>query len=359
MHTPTRSLLAVFTVLSVPAQLAACGPAAMDPDPRFSHRQPIAEKIEDPVRAEEAELHEAAPPRAAWVGLAASRGASGVLAAWTKSRVAVSRDDGKHYHYVLDGKGDVSAAAMDDAGTLFAARGASLGVVKRSGESVWRAIPFAKTTSSLVAGTGTLAWIGERTDRDGASLAISRDDGVTWIAQTGAPALGDFSNALAVEPDGTLRLMTSNESDCGGGWQARFVGNAATGEWKEAAWPLDAPGNWGIGDEGWSYAVGDCGDGASGKLCAIDPDGNATAVATTRASTFKAMHAVTNGRATWATIDGRLAWLSRGDAMFPASAAPKGFALAAVDADGAPIGIADGHAVRWSRDGRWRALFGR
>ena len=117
-------------------------------------------------------------------------------------------------------------------------------------------------------------------------------------------------------------------------------------------------GNWGIGDEGWSYAVGNCGDGVESKLCAVDPAGNASSVAVARGTTFKSMHTVTNGRATWAMLDGKLAWLSRGAVMFPAGAAPKGFTLVAVDAEGQPIGIAEGHATRWSRDGKWRAIFG-
>jgi hypothetical protein len=325
MHTPVRSLLAVATVISIPAQLAACGPspAPMEPVSRLSHRQPIVEQAEDPVRPDEVQVREATAPRAPWVGVAASRGASGVLAAWTRSRIAVSRDDGKHYHYVLDGKGDVAAAAMDDAGTLFAVRGAELGVVKRNGDHAWRAIPFAKKTSAFVAGDGAIAWIGERADAEGASLAISRDDGASWVTQATAPSLADFADA------------------------------------RVATWPLEAPANWGVGDEGWSYEVGDCGDGASGRLCAIDPEGSPSPVATTRGTSFKTMRAVTNGHATWATLDGRLAWLSRGNVMFPAGAPPKGFELEAIDADGAPIGIANGHAVRWSRDGRWRSVFGR
>jgi hypothetical protein len=152
--------------------------------------------------------------------------------------------------------------------------------------------------------------------------------------------------------------MTSNESDCGGGWQSRWIGDVSHNAWKEAEWTLDTPGTWGVGDEGWTYAVGDCGDGVQGKLCAIDPAGAASAIATTRNQTFKTLNAVTNGKATWAMIDGRLAWLSHGNVMFPSGATPKGFALVAIDEDGAPIGIADGHAMRWSRDGRWRSLFG-
>lgn len=335
----------------------------MDPDPRLSHRLPATEPAvptSASVAPSASPVVEAPAPRAPWVGVAASRGASGVLAAWTASRVAVSRDDGKHYHYVLDGKGDVVAAAMDDAGTLFAIRGArALGVVTRSGETAWRTIPFAKTTSSLVAGAGVVAWVGERdvATPEGSRLAISRDDGATWTVAENAPDLGDFANGLAIDPDGTLRLMSATESDCGGGWQSRWTGDA-TGVWKEAGWPLDAPATWGIGDEGWTYAIGDCGDGVGGHLCAVDPAGNASAIAVTRGATFKSLHAVTNGRATWATVDGRLAWLSRGAAMFPAGAPPHGFALAAIDADGQPIGLAEGRAVRWTRDGHWRSLFG-
>lgn len=334
----------------------------MDPDPRLSRRQPITEpSSEDPVPPKEIGLVEAPAPKAPWIGVVASRGATGVLGAWTASRVVVSRDDGRHYHAVLDGKDDVTKVAIDDAGTLFAMRGTNaLGVVKRSGEATWRSIPFAKKTSALVAGAGIVAWIGERSSEtpEGEVLAVSRDEGATWSVPAGAPALGDFANALVIDPDGTLRLMTSNESDCGGGWQARWIGDLATSAWKEADWPLDAPGNWGIGDEGWSYAVGNCGDGVESKLCAVDPAGNATSVAVARGTTFKSMHIVTSGRATWAMLDGKLAWLSRGAVMFPAGAVPKGFALVAVDAEGQPIGLAEGHATRWSRDGKWRAIFG-
>ncbi len=333
----------------------------MDPDPRLSRRHPSTEpSSEDPVPPNEPLVTEAPAPKAPWIGVVASRGAGGVLGAWTASRVVVSRDDGRHYHTVLDGKDDVAKVAMDDAGTLFALRGANaLGIVKRNGESTWRAIPFAKKTSALVAGAGIVAWIGASSaTTDGDVLMVSRDEGATWSVPTGAPILGDFANDLVIEPDGTLRLMTSNEADCGGGFQERWIGDLTTNTWKEATWPLDTPGRWGIGDEGWSYAVGNCGDGVESKLCAVDPAGNAIAVAVARGATFKGMHAVTNGRATWAMLDGKLAWLSRGTVMFPAGAAPKGFALLAVDAEGQPIGIAEGHATRWSRDGKWRAIFG-
>jgi hypothetical protein len=308
---------------------------------------------------------EASEPTAAkeptWIGVAASHGRHGVTAAWTRKRVFFSRDGGKSFAPVLDGNGRVDDVAIDSVGTLFVRRGTSLGVLTSDDHATWHPLPFANQTVALAAGKGVVAWLGWRDDASTgpkATLAVSRDDGGSW-ALLDPPALGDFRNELVIADDGTASLMVGEEADCGGGWQQRFVGTLdGAGKWTQATWPLDAPGTWSLGAGGWTYALGDCGDGNDGRLCGVAPDGKATVIAPVQRAAFASFAATTDGRATWATLDGKLAWLGDAVVMFPAKRTPKGLALQTIDADGRPVGIAGGTIVRFGTSGKWEKLFG-
>jgi hypothetical protein len=295
--------------------------------------------------------------RTAWEGVAAAR-QHDFVAAWKGSTLALSRDGGKTFRRQAEGSEHVARASFDDEGTLFVLRGAhSLSVVSRRGEAREARLDFARTTTELVGGAGALAWIGTREGdaNHQPTLALSRDAGATWTFPE--VDLGSLENHLAIDADGTLRLLVEDEADCGGGHQAILVGKVAGGGFREPGWPLDAPGTATLGDGGWSYALGACGESDAGAhLCAVDPDGEPMAALPAAHATFGTFHAVTDGRETWATLDGRLAWLSRDAVIFPARHTPKGFVLDAVDAEGRPVGVARGRVVRFRRDGKWETL---
>ena len=386
-HNLGRALLLLANVAGVGASLAALGacrdgeatalpPIHADPPRREGARDVQREHAADSLGVTKRDRREAHAPHAArraaktsagrgphdleWTGVAASAGAPNVVAAWTQSDISFSRDGGKTFDLVLASPGHIDAGAIDARGELYVVReGNKLGVRAPHGETTaWRTLAFAKKTTSITTGAGTLAWIGAREGEDGEALALSSDAGLTWSFPT-RPALGDFANEVTIDESGAIRLMTSNEAGCGGGFQARYLGDVTGGAWKDVAWPLDAPGSWAMGEGGWAYGLGDCGaeGGAATHLCGAGSDGEARAVAPVQGKTFTTLHAVTNGVATWGTIDGKLAWLSAGVVMFPAMRTPQGFGVVAVDAEGQPVGLAHGKVMRWTRDEKWHTLF--
>jgi hypothetical protein len=294
----------------------------------------------------------------------ASRGARGVVAAYSATTVALSTDGGESFRTVLASRAHVDAAALDAQGALFVVRSRKdLTVRTPDGKLTHHALAFARNTTSLVTGAGTLGWVGTRTVDGGGeapAIALSKDDGATWTFAT-PPELGVVTPSLAIDDDGTLRVMVDVEADCGGGFQARYVGTADGATWREAAWPLDVPGAWAAGARGFDYAIGDCGDGSEGHLCAVDASGRVAFVTPVEAATFKDLHTVpgasADGGATWATIEGTLARLDGATVTFPASSTPRGFVLTGTDGDGRPIGAAHGEALRFDRDGKWHRLF--
>jgi hypothetical protein len=293
-----------------------------------------------------------------WTGVAAARGRP-LLATWSTSTVLLSRDGGRHFEQVLAGKGHVGHAAFGDDGTLFAVRGqGTLHVRTADGHETMRPLSFARATKEFAAGAGALAWIGTRADRGAdalPSLAVSNDAGRTWTFPD--VSLGSFENHVSIDEDGTLRVFAANEEECGGGYQTRFVGSVHGGDFKEPGWPLDTPGNAFNGADGWSYAVGECGEPDNAlHLCVVDPEGSAARAEPVAAQTFVTLHAVSNGNDVWGTLDGQLAWFSQRAVIFPAQHTPKGLTVGAIDAEGRPLGIVHGRVLRFTRDSKWETL---
>lgn len=315
-----------------------------------------------PSSTETSSATKPAPRPRRWLGVAASPAQTYVMAAWTKTDVLLSADGGETSRSVLSGAGSVETVSIDERGDVVAVRrhrGArELGVRDVGGATHWRVIPHATKTLALAAVGGAVTWHGVVKTSDGApeeAIAISRDEGATWVFPAGA-TLGSFANHVQVDRDGTVRLMAASEADCGGGYQARFVGNVAGGEWQQVDWPLDTPTGFGLGAQGWAYGIGDCGDSTDGqRLCGAGPAGGAVVVQP--AVHLASLDVVTDGRATWATIDGKLANLREGTVRFPARTSPRGLRLTGVDAQGQPVGVASGAAVRWTRAGAWQPLF--
>src|SRR5437870_3293172 len=61
-----------------------------------------------------------------WIGLAAARVSSGILAVWSQRHAWLSRDDGRSFAAVLEGKATISAAVVGAEGDFYVARGAHL-----------------------------------------------------------------------------------------------------------------------------------------------------------------------------------------------------------------------------------------
>ena len=298
-------------------------------------------------------------PERHWLGVAPSPRSADVLAAWTSTEVLLSSDGGKTFRSILTGHGQVEKVAIDARGVVFAVRHHDeLGVRSTDGITRWRSIPHATKTLELAVAAGAVTWHGVVSTKEGPkeTLAISRDDGDTWTFPD-VPPLGNAGNHVSVEKNGAIALMIASEADCGGGYQARFVGNVAGGEWKHVDWPLDTPAAFGVGASGWSYGVGVCGDGAVDpqRLCGAGADGSAVLVLPETHA--RKLDVVTDGSATWATIDGRIASLDKGTVRFPAKVTPRGFHLTGIDAEGQPIGVAGGVAVKLTRTGSWQGIF--
>jgi hypothetical protein len=334
------------------------------PDPAVSNATAAAAAVPVATTASAPEAPPSATPVAPrrWLGVVASPAKMSVMAAWTKTEVLLSTDGGETSRSVLPGAGDIEAVSIDERGDVVAVRrhrrARELGVRDVGGATRWRIIPRATKTLALAAVGGAVTWHGVVRSSDGSpeeAIAISRDEGATWAFPAGA-TLGSFANHVQVDRDGTVRLMAASEADCGGGYQARFVGNVTGGEWTQVDWPLDTPTGFGLGAEGWAYGIGDCGNSADGqRLCAAGPDGEAVVVQPI--VRLASLDVVTDGRATWATIDGKLANLHEGAVRFPARTSPRRLRLTGMDAQGQPVGVAGGAAVRWTRAGVWQTLF--
>jgi hypothetical protein len=355
----------LFGLLALPAllvPLASCGDAPPLAGGAAALSPERAVAIERVDAGPEAVLHDADPPRR-WLGVAASPRDAAMVAGWTKTEVILSTDGGRTYRTVLDGEGDVDVAAVDARGAVMAVRRHhELGVLGADGVEHWHAIPHATKTIALLPAAGVITWHGV-TRRDGVlveAIAFSSDEGSTWTFPS-EPALGNFANQVTVEDDGTARIMGDNEADCGGGYQVLYEGNVAGGEWKHVDWALDTPSGFGVGAGGWAYGIGACGTESPvdpERLCGQGPSGEAAPVLP--ATHARSLAVVSRGAHTWATIDGRLASLDEGRVTFAAkTTTPRGLRLTGIDAEGQPVGVAAGVAMRWARAGSWETLFAR
>lgn len=180
------------TVVMVPA---AAAPPAPPPEPApFGDRGPCPAP------------HRAVPPGAltqpllsSIMGLAASPTDSRLVVAWGVDAIAVTRDGGRTWQRVLDGKGTVIDASFDCHGRVLAIRaGAGLGV-RDGGREAWRAIGGldfgtsfddedneyaggdARFVPHLVGGGRLIAIVGAEDSAPGEAVAaFSADAGETW-----------------------------------------------------------------------------------------------------------------------------------------------------------------------------------
>lgn len=161
-------------------------------------------------------------PRRGFVGVAESRDGR-VAAAWTRSRLYVTRDRGRSFTRALDHRGAIAGALVDDRGTVFVLRPPrALGVLHSDDTETWRTMPFAVRAQTdeappvAAASNGArVAWavvnIGSGYAEPDSRMALTDDDGETWRVIP-LPETTD-RGIVDVNPDGSLRVLLW-ESDC-------------------------------------------------------------------------------------------------------------------------------------------------
>lgn len=373
---------------------AGCLEPAEQPEPA----QP-QEPIGEPLRRD-------GGPNGPLKGVSVSRAHDGVIAVWSESTVAVSRDGGKSFTAVADKLAGIADVAVGQGGWIYIARDRKrvmLGTLSPEGVLSWQRTPFSGPTYRLRAGAGALVWLGAASsDADDTlieELAVSTDHGRSW--STREVYAGNFAHDIQVGEDGHIQLMAGFEASCGGGHQERQLGHVLTvaqeqetdedadpdankgadkgpdkvkDGWRGASWPLDVPVGWMLGAGGWAYGVNEVcdlsrpsepegkeeGDQERAFLCAVGPEANAEPVVAMKLPRHTANTAMAqNGDVSLAVIDSRVLRVDGAAAKVLTEDAPSDLSSVAVDASEQLFAIHRGYLVRWSRhdaDG-WRSLF--
>jgi hypothetical protein len=195
-----------------------------------------------PIRHAHADMSFRTEPTAApeptepWTGIAASRGSS-VVAVWSRKRVLVSEDGGRHFRERLEGAHEIDDVTVQSDGTVYVLRNRMLGI-RRGGTDRWKRIPFAGFPSLIAAGAGRVVWLGHQNARpiDSANtsrpyVAVSADDGETWLFQRPSDYQELYLRRASVSDDGRI-TVDATFGDCRS-WDAIMRGHVDGRRWRE------------------------------------------------------------------------------------------------------------------------------
>lgn len=292
----------------------------------------------------------------AWLGAAASPGPVAVAAVWSSTELFLSRDDGRTFAQVLGGPGSIGGAAIDEVGTLFLVRDQKrLGAHNPDGQSLWRELPFAGDTLALTTGAGWLGWLGLAHDSERSSavvLALSADGGQTWRTQSVAEHADRA--LMTIEEDGAIYLLTLLE-DAAAPSMSRLLGHVDGRALETMRWPSEYADAWGLGADGWAYAIASECASADNAICAMGPDGTSEL----RPSGVKTdwnllMHS--NGAVALAVSGERLLRTDGARLKVVDERIPTGITALAVDGIDRGLAVVGQHLLRWSPSHGWRVV---
>lgn len=332
------------------AQLAPATPA-----PEAVLASPIGELFEEPI----------ARTTESTTGVAAAAARPGFMAAWNRKNAFVTIDDGRTWSRVLDGRGAIVAAAMDDDGTLHVVRSNRVLATRAPDGTTSRvSITGALGTVAFAARAGRLAWWGRARGQQAweSTLRYSDDGGATWIEPEGVSVNeGNFASSLEVLDDRTVIAWAAQEMECGGGARFRWRITPA-GVFEETEVSVDPFLLGGRGADGVVYALDRFCAGATpngggeGPLCAVALEGDGTQRAVFDTGEDWSLDVVTNGERTLGLLGRRLLSLEPMRASEIDPGVPESIALAGVDTDGRALGLSNGRLLRRELDGKWRIL---
>jgi hypothetical protein len=298
-------------------------------------------------------------------GVAVAAARPGFIAAWNRKNAFVTVDDGRTWSRVLDGRGAIVAAAMDDDGTFHVVRSnRTLATRSPDGTTSRVSIAGALHTVAFAARSGRLAWWGRVRGQPAweSTLRYSDDGGASWIEPEGVSVnQGNFANSLEVLDDRTIVAWAAEEMECGGGARFRWRITPA-GVFEETDVAVDPFLLGGRGADGVVYALDRFCAGATpngggeGPLCAVALEGDGTQRAVFDTGEEWSLDVVTNGERTLGLLGRRLLSLEPMRASEIDPAVPGSITLAGVDADGRALGLSNGRLVRRELDGKWRIL---
>jgi hypothetical protein len=111
----------------------------------------------------------------------------------------------------------------------------------------------------------------------GRQLALVQPDSLYMLDRAGqsweriaVPRVGNYQNAVQIDPDGTVWLVAHTEASCGGGMQERYVRRPGQVEFVQVPFDVDVV-VWALGPGGWIYAA--TGDGQDRHILALGPAG--------------------------------------------------------------------------------------
>lgn len=295
----------------------------------------------------------------AWRGVAASPAAYGILATWSDTELFVSRDDGDTFNQALGGPGEVGGVVIDGAGVVYAVRDLNrLGVIDSCGVEHWRALPFSGDTLAMAVGHDYLGWLGlahDRSDSASVVLAISSDGGHTWRTQTIA-AHADRA-LLRMEAGGAVHMLLLEE-DSASPTMRRLLANVDGRTPETMTWPTDFADAWGLGHDGWAYAVAsECVEEHS-AICAVGPTASSPLTSTGMTTAWDII-VNSNGTRTFAVSGDQLLRFDRDRITAEAQRIPVGVTTLAVDGLGRVVVSVGQHLMRLSPNHGWRVLFTR
>ena len=300
-------------------------------------------------------------------GVATSPSAPGVIAAWSKRRAWLSRDDGRTWREVLKRRREISSMAVDCHGDVWVLRDwAALGHLDRDGQEHWQHVPVAPPfwstddldeddehprPGAIVSGGGALAVVVlgsfER------SIAISTDRGASWVVRDHTTDPHERSY-LWIDHDARWRA-TLIWNDCETGGQYVLSGPARRPRRRD----IEYAGGTAIpGHDGWAYTTRDQDGTCSSNICALAPG----------AKQWRSIDDGSHDNADWVygvigegrtvlSIDDDLYAAARGRIWRLGVGLRGDSTLAGVDSAGRIYAItSDGVLTRWSARHGWRPI---
>lgn len=280
----------------------------------------------------------------AWSGVATSRARAGVIALWSDTQVAVSRDDGRTFRRLKAAFEHVNDVVVGASGTVFVLDGTTISI-ERSGGHVRRvpvphADPDYAERARLAVGGGYLAHTSP------AGLVLTRDYGATWQAKA-LPSYADVVE-LTIEEDGVLDAKLSVHNCHSGDYDLFFRGSLG-GPWAEIAYSVAWLGHTLGYDPSYEEDVI--------RVRRVEPSGLGPVIYESSPDTeFWPATVVHNGRKDYALFSGQLYRLAQEKAELLPGDVPDDLALLAVDSCDRLLGLRNERLVRWSASTGWRQL---
>jgi hypothetical protein len=291
-----------------------------------------------------------AAPKASWTGVATSRSKTEVIAVWSETHVAISRDDGRTFQRLHATFENIEDVVLGAGGTVFVLDGGFISMAFARGHL--RRVPVPQTYQHagddiepenirLSVGGGYLAFVSR------AAVALTKDYGASWQIKNFPDGWADEVQ-LAIEPDGTLDAKVT-VYNCHSGDYDMFYRGSPEAPWAEIEGSIDWLGHKLGYDEGHE-------DDAA-LLYSVDASGQRHVVhGLFSTPTLWPAALIHNERHDYARFRDHLYRLGKARAELLTTDVPEDLRLMAADGCERLVGLYKNRVVRWSPSTGWRQL---